>query len=248
MDLTWESWLARWAPIAVAMSMSMLTLGCRGTRQPDVKGAELAGEPEQYSATVVRKVEDGTTTEIIVSREARAGEQRREEWTENGQNRALIWRPDIGKAFLLDIDRRTYVEIDVGSGSSSELKTESGNPRGVSATRRLAELAAADSVVQATDKYFSDKQPPARVETQTLASVSIDGHRCEVSQQTTVFADGHIETIKSFRAIDLSGLLLRVESEGKGGQTRVITERRDVQLAVAPGTFTVPSDFKRISQ
>ena len=108
MNVTWESGLARWAPIAVAMSMSMLlTLGCRGTRQTDGNGAELAGEPEQYSATVVRIVEDGTTSETIVSREAHAGEQRRDEWTENGQNRALIWRPDIGKAFLLYIDRRT---------------------------------------------------------------------------------------------------------------------------------------------
>jgi hypothetical protein len=208
----------------------------------------VAGEPEQYSATVVRIVEDGTSSDTIVSREARAGEQRREEWTENGQNRALIWRPDIGKAFLLDLDRRTYVELDVGLGTPAESKTESGNPRGISAARRSAEPAAADSIAQATDQYFSDKQPPARVETQTLSSVSIDGHPCEVSQQTTFFSDGHIETIKSFRAIDLSGLLLRVENEGKDSRTRVITARRDVQLGVAPGTFTVPSDFKRVDR
>ena len=239
MDRTWESRLASWASIAVAMSM-LLTLGCRGSRQPDGKGAELSGEPDQYSATVVRIVEDGTSSQTIISREARSREQRREEWTENGHNRALIWRPDIGKAYLLDLDRRTYVEIDVGS--SPESKSASGNPRGVSAAKRSA----ADSIIQATDQYFSDKQPPTRVETRALSSVSIDGHACEVTLQTTIFSDGHTETIRSFRAIDLSGLLLRVESEGVGGRTRVITERRNVQLGVEPGTFTVPSDFKKL--
>lgn len=61
-----------------------MTNGCRDRARPGDgdSSAEAAGEPEQYSATVVRIVEDGTRRETSISREARSGEQRRGEWTE----------------------------------------------------------------------------------------------------------------------------------------------------------------------
>ena len=234
---------ARSVGIIASMAV-LLTLGCRS--KTDGANTGSSGEPEHYSATVVRTVEDGTSSETIISREARAGEQRREEWSENGRNRALIWRPDIGKAYLLDLDRRAYIETDIGAGSAPESQVATGNPRGASAAGQRREPYAADSIVQATEQYFSDAEPPSRVETQTLSSVSIDGHRCEVSQQTAIFSDGHKEITRTFRAVDLSGLFLRVECESQDGRIRVITERRGVQIGVAPGTFSVPQDFKRV--
>lgn len=240
---------AAWALVAVAIPL-LLATGCSDRSGPagGDNSAEAAGEPEQYSATVVRIVEDGTKRETTTSHEARAGERRREEWTENGQNRALIWRPDIGRAFLLDLDGRTYVEIDITAASLPESLAGAGNPRDVYRGQKPLKVDAEDSAVQAIDRYFSDAQPPTRVETLELASAVIDGHPCDVSRQRTVFRDGHTETNRRFRARDLSGLLLRIETEAEQGSARVITERRDVRTEVTADTFIVPADFKRVEK
>ena len=105
-----------------------------------------------------------------------------------------------------------------------------------------------DSTVQAIDQYFGDTQPPTRIETQALSPALIDGHPCDVYQKRAIFPDGHTETTRRFSARDLSGLLLRVEIEAEQGWARVITERRDVRLEVAPDMFIVPADFKRVEK
>ena len=235
--------------ILVAMS-AVLTDGCRN-RVPPGDGdsdVEPAGEPEQYSATVVRIVEDGTSRETNVSREARSGEKRREEWTEEGQNRALIWRPDLGKSFLLDLDGRAYVELEITSGHLPESSTGARNPHDVSRRRNAAGPDVGDSTVQAIDHDFGNNQPPTRVEIRVLAPAVIDGHSCAVYEQRAIFRNQHVETTRSFRARDLSGLVLRVESDAEQGSARVITERRDVRIEVAPDTFKVPSDFKKVEE
>ena len=209
---------------------------------------EPTGEPEQYSATVVRIIEDGTSREISVSSEARSGEMRREEWTEEGQNRALIWRPDLGRSFLLDLDGRAYVEFEITSGHLPESPTGASNPHDVSSARNSASPDVGDSIVQAIDHDVGNTQPPTRVETRVLAPAVIDGHSCAVYEQRAIFHDRHIETTRRFRARDLSGLVLRVESEAEEGSARVITERRDVRLDVPPNTFNVPADFEKVEK
>ena len=244
-----KSGLASWVLILVAMPV-VLTNGCRN-RVPPGNGEsniEPAGEPEQYSATVVRIVEDGTSRETRVSRESRSGDKRREEWTEEGQNRALIWRPDLGKSFLLDLDGRAYVELDITSGHSPETPTGASNPHDVSSARNAPEPDVGDSTVQAIDHDVGNTQPPTRVDTRVLATAVIDGHSCAVYEQRAIFRDRHVETTRRFRARDLSGLVLRVESEADQGSARVITERRDVRIDVAPDTFNVPADFKRVEK
>lgn len=228
----------------------LLTPGCRNRVQPgDREGdAEPASEPEQYSATLVRIVEDGTRRETSISREARSSEQRREEWTEQGQNRALIWRPDLGKGFLLDLDGRAYVEIEITASHLPESRAGAGNPHDVSTARNAAGSDSGDSALQAIDRYFDDSQPPARIETRVLPQVVINGHACAVYEQRAIFPDGHAETTRRFRARDLSGLALRVESEAEQGSAKVTTERRDVRLEVAPDAFIVPADFKRVER
>src|ERR1051325_3927342 len=94
--------------IVVAVTILIIaSAGCRSRTQPAADPGA-AGEPENYSAEVVCAVDDGGERELSVSRVARYGELRREEWREQGGSRALIWRPDEGKAFLLDLDKRTY--------------------------------------------------------------------------------------------------------------------------------------------
>src|SRR5215470_1249598 len=81
---------------------------CRDRIAPASSDIEIgpAGEPAEYSATIVCSVDDGERRELSVTRVARSGDMLREEWTEGGEARALIWRPDIGKSFLLAPSRR----------------------------------------------------------------------------------------------------------------------------------------------
>ncbi len=235
--------------VVIAMAM-VLTNGCRNRVPPGDGGSnyEPAGEPEQYSATVVRIVEDGTGRETNVSREARSGEKRREEWTEEGRNRALIWRPDLGKSFLLDLDGRAYIELEIASGQLPESPNGASNPHDVSSARNAAAPDVGDSTLQAIDHYFGNAEPPARVETRVLAPAVIDGHSCAVDEQRAIFRDRHVEITRRFRARDLSGLILRAESEADRGSVRTITERRDVRIEVASDTFNVPADFKKLEK
>ncbi len=231
--------------VAVAISTA-LTNGCRSRGNPIQGESDIgpAGEPEQYSATVVRIVENGSNRETSVSREARSGEQRRQEWIEGGQNRALIWRPDLGTSFLLDLDRRTFVELNTGPGRMSG--AQAGIDTRADASSAQDPLGPVDDqTVQAIDHYLDDT-PPTRVETQVLPVAVIEGHQCGVFERRAFFPDGHVETTRRFIARDLSGLLIRVESEGEHGMPRVITERRDIRLDVAPEAFIVPADFKKV--
>jgi hypothetical protein len=245
MLVRWKSGHASWSLIAVTMFV-LLAHGCRN-RVPPGDGdssTEAVGEPEQYSATVVRVVEDGPRRETNISREARAGEQRREEWNQNGQNRALIWRPDLGKAFLLDMDGRAYVEIAINRElSESQPRGNDGLPR----ARQARERDLDDDAFQQIDRLIEQPLSPTSVDTRMVRDEKIEGFICRVSERRAVFADGHIEVTRVFRARDLGGLALRVELEGAGNQ-RVITERRDVRTEVSPEAFVVPSDFKKVDK
>src|SRR5205085_7906022 len=91
--------------VALLLLVACLT-SCR--HRPDSAGEApmAAGEPEVYSTTLTREAVDGQVREVTTSRVARRGDWRREQWEEAGGERALILRPDLGKGYLLDIDRR----------------------------------------------------------------------------------------------------------------------------------------------
>jgi hypothetical protein len=194
----------------------------------------IAGEPNRYSATVIRTLDDGTKREVSTSREFRSGELRREEWTEEGRHLALIWLPDPGKAFLLDLDAKTYQEVESDSGERDTL---------------LASHAAAESSQpEAIDRAVDDGPTPEQIETHALPDQTIDGHSCSVYEQSAKYPDGHTEITRTFRARDLAGLLLRAESLSDSGTVAVITERRGVSTDVADDIFTVPADFRKREQ
>ena len=176
------------------------------------------------------------------------GDQRREEWIEGGQNRALIWRPELGKSFLLDLDQRVYVELDLNVVGVRPSEVGAENSRQLSAAKSPAGLEAGDKSVEAIDHYFSDAQSPTRVETRDLPAAVIDGHTCTVYERRSIYPDGHVETIRRFQARDLSGLPLRVESETNQVTLRVTTQRRDIHIQVAPDTFIVPADFRKVER
>ncbi|MEK6405830.1 MAG: hypothetical protein AABN34_02575 [Acidobacteriota bacterium] len=245
-------WKARVASILFILITTLavaLMNACRNHRQLGGEaGVEPAGEPEQYSATVVRTIEDGTTRETSITREARSGEKRRVEWTEQGQHRALIWRPDLGKAFLLDLDERAYVEMETKTGHLRESQARAADPHLPSSAQNAPGPDATDSMVQAIDHYFDDVQAPASVETRMLPAVVIDGHPCKVFEERASFQDGHTEITRRFRADDLAGLALRIECEAGQGAAIVITDRKDVRIEAAPDAFVVPPDFRRVER
>ena len=235
-----------WLLIAVAMISVLLSNGCRNRAQPGEGESEdkLKGEPDHYSAIIVRTINDGSGRAPTITREARLGEQRREEWTEQGQNRALIWRPDLGKSYLLDLDRQAFVEIDL-AGSPENLSHESNLE---SSLRDRASADSASGLVEAVDRALDEAPSPDRVENRVLPPAQIGDHVCNVYEQRATFPDGHTEITKTFRARDLGGLALRIESASAPGSVSVTTERKDVVLDVASDAFRVPANFKRVAR
>ena len=203
---------------------------------------EPAGEPDQYSATVSRIVDDGTRREASITREARSGEMRRQEWAEQDGTRALIWRPDLGKCFLVDLNRRVYVELPL-IPHAQELQSPGADARSSEASGADPD----DGAFQAIDRVIDEPLSPVSVESLTLPDEVIEGHLCKVSERRASFGDGHTEVTRLFRAPDLGGLALRVEVAGAGNE-RVITERRQVRTEVPADTFDVPANFRKVDK
>jgi len=132
----------------------------------------------------------------------------------------------LRKAFLIDLDQRVYVEIEIGHAEEPE--------------------GAADSLVEAVDRALDEGPLPTNVETRVLPSETVAGYQCSVIEQRSIFPDGHTEIINTFRARDLGGLAVRIETHTDNGALRVTTERRDIVSEVSPAAFVVPSDFKKV--
>jgi len=197
----------------------------------------MPGEPVNYSAMISRTYDDGTKKVVTVSRVARLGEMLREQWSENGETFVSIWRPELGKVYLLCLERRVYVE--------SELNGD-WKPEGRSAMTGLSGVPRLDP--DAVDRAFDYEDPPEHEETDELPEETIDGRQCRVFLQRTVFANGLIETTRTFRSPELEGLAVRVESETEGGPSRIkiLTERREVKTDVTNDQFEIPTGFKRV--
>jgi hypothetical protein len=217
------------------MLFALFAFACRSRPPETINPLVPDGEPESYSATLVRTVEDGDRSEVIITRVVRSGEMLREEWVEqDGQRRALILRPDLGKRFLLSLDKRTFSEAPITDDQRA----------GPDIGARSRDSADPEEV----DRVIGPLQPAASTESRQLPDQAIDDHPCQVTETRSVFEGGRTEVIRVFRARDLSGLVIRVEdeSEAAGRRLRIITERRDISTQVARDEFVVPSDFVKV--
>jgi hypothetical protein len=241
--------MARAWLVALIVCVISLAAACRHRATPDSPIEDIlpSGEPETYSATVVHILDDGTPHEASVSRVVRSGEMLRQEWDEQGEPRAVIWRPDLGKLFLLSLNRKEFVEMALGPQAVNASPAAAHAPAG---SQQNEANASRDSVSSTTpdaiDRAMSDAQEPASVETHILPDTTIDNHPCQVVEQRARFADGHTETTRTARARDLGGLELRIEivPDAQSGSVKVITERRAIRTEVSPDEFNVPADFK----
>ena len=163
------------------------------------------------------------------TRIARSGVLLREEWREAGELRAAIWRPDLGKVFLLSLDRRLYVETAIDSEPAVE--------------------PAAGDFLNEGPRYLSASQAPDSVDTRLLPDSSIDGHSCGGVELQSVYPDGHAELTRTYSATDLGGLPLRIETETlrTNSPRKILIERKNVETAVADAEFNVPSSFKKVT-
>ncbi len=231
-----------------------LMSGCRTSTNPPQgrAGAEVSGEPHNYSAIVSRTLDDGARKEVTLSRFARLGEMLREQWNQDGETLVSIWRPDLGKVFFLSLERRAYVESDLsGDRTPGGQSASPGSSDGPLNGRRDNLLPGKRPTLDPdeVDRAFEYESAPEQVETEELPEEVIDGRSCRVFRQRAVFANGLIETTTTFRSPDLEGLAIRVESETEGAAARikVLTERREVRTDVTPDQFEIPSAFKRVN-
>ena len=237
-------------PVLLSLAALLQAYGCRNRAEPSGVEAEAVAqsEPDEYSATIVRTVHDGSARDVSMSRIARSGEMRREEWSEQGGARALISRPDMNKVFLLDLDKKMYVELALGSAAARQAETDSSNANRSVSTARDGESGSQPRVdPDELERAFSDAPSPASVTTRALPDQTIDNHPCKVFEQRASFNDGHIEITRVFHATEFHGLAIRIESESEGGLL-VITERRDVKTNVSPGEFVIPAGFKKVEK
>jgi hypothetical protein len=173
---------------------------------------------------------------VTVTRFARLGEMLKEQWSQDGETRVSIWRPDLGKVFFLSLERRVYVESDL----SGDLKPDSQNsPQEMSPKIDPVEV----------DRAFEHESAPERLETEELPEEVIDGRSCRVLRQRAIFANGLIETTTTCLSPDLEGLAVRVESETEGAANRIkiSTERREIRTDVTLDQFEIPGGFKKVT-
>ncbi len=200
----------QWRPLislAVVAVCVCIAIAChRQSVAVDDPGSELSGEPEQFSATIVCAVDEGVERELSVTRIFKSGNLRREEWIEQGESRALIWRPDLGKTHLLDIDRRCYVERDIMPDSTPNGALKVGS-ESTASQNRLPEVEPADRSSanvsrhaisgEALDRAFDHAPSPVRVENRRFADQTIDAHPCAVFERREIFAGNHIEVTRT---------------------------------------------------
>jgi hypothetical protein len=214
-------------------------------------GAETAGEPEEYSARVIRTIEDGDHREVEETRLAVAGGLMRQEWRDQGQQRVLIWRPDLGKSFLLAPDQGTYVESaiypDAGEFQQPAAVGDSSKPSGGSEEAALKDRYAVDP--EGIERDVGATSVGSEALTMGLPDQTIDGHPCAVWLRRYSFPDGRAEMTRTYRATDLAGLAIKVENESTSasGTVRITTERKDIQKKVSPDEFEVPAGFKKVA-
>ncbi|MEW6126998.1 MAG: hypothetical protein AB1757_08165 [Acidobacteriota bacterium] len=214
---------------------------------------DFAGEPEKYSATVVRLIESDAGREETISRIVVSPDGRREEWTDASGKRALIFRPDLQKSFLLDLDNNLYVENDfTQTGATGEINKPS-QPNSNRQTENAENPSAQQTTSQSIEPDFLTdefQEEPVNIDSMSLPDETIRGFVCHVSEQNRTFADGRAERQKAFRARSLNNLLIKSESEtiSPNRRIKITLERRDIKFDVSANEFTVPTGFKKVER
>jgi hypothetical protein len=226
------------------------TVSCRQSAKPPTPepATAMPGEPETYTATIVRSIEDNQHNEMTETRVVRSGDMRREEWTDKGEKLALIIRFDSGKSFLLNLNKQIYTETDLALKAPE--KSKPGNaadtPNAVGAAKTEPEASRPAATMDFVEDNFAEE--PLSTENRVLADEYIASQLCKVTEKRDSFADGRTEITKTFCAENLLGMAIKTEKEtiGSPHRVKVITEWRDIKLVVSADDFVVPATFKKV--
>jgi hypothetical protein len=235
--------------IVVAPAMA-LAVACRHNAKPPALEATLApsGEPDTYTATIVRSIEDGEHHIVTETQVARSGDMRREEWTEKDERLALITRFDSGKSFLLNLSKQTYIETDLAGNATETSKAKSANEvqHSDDAEKPRSDTGSQSSAMGFVEDRFAEE--PTSLENRVLPDEYLANQLCKVVEKRASFADGRTEVTKIFRAENLSKLAIRTENESFSSTQRVkvVTEWRELKLEAAADNFVVPANFKKL--
>lgn len=185
--------------------------------------------PAAYSARVVRTVETASSRQVTESRVAKMNDMFREDWLELSESRSVIWRPDLGKVFLLLPEKQIYSETEIAAAAP--------------AANRSIEPVDPDAI----ERFMPGRSTPAKIETLPIAPQTIEDHPCEGSERRLVFPSGHVEISRVFRARDLGGLPIRTEtfSQGASGLPRVTVQLQEIDTDVSANQFNVPAGFTK---
>jgi hypothetical protein len=233
-------------------STIIFAVSCRQSAKPSTAEPVITtpGEPETYTATIVRSIENGESNERTETRVARSGDMRREEWTEKGERLALITRFDSGKSFFLNLNKQIYTEIDLALNAPEQSKTGNAvNAANATNTEKTeSEAGRQAAAMDFVEDNFAEE--PVKIETRALADEYISNQLCKVIERRAGFADGRTEVTKSFYAEKLSGLAVKTERESFSSTHRikVIMEWHDIKLTASADDFVVPAKFKKVQQ
>jgi hypothetical protein len=233
-------------------STIIFTVSCRQSAKPPTTEATIAslGEPETYTATIVRSIEDGKQSELTETRVARSGDMRREEWTEKGERWALIIRFDSGKSFFLNLNKQIYTETDLALKASEKSKPGNAADRSnaVDAEKVESESSRQAAAMDFVENTFAEE--PVSLENRALVDEYIANQLCKVTERRASFADGRTEVTKMFCAENLFGLAMKTEKETVSPtyRVKVITEWRDIKLVASADDFVVPANFKKVQR
>lgn len=240
--------------LTVGVLLALVTLSCsrRPAPQASVTEPMPSGEPERYSAVVEQRLEDGAGVKMIVTRLARTPDWQRQEWDEGGERLALISRPDLGKSFLLHLDKRLYIESESsGRAPASPAQTQTKEAKAQEIARDSGETATSSgfsSIAGFADDVFEEE--PEASEVRALSDERVDDYLCAVTERRATFAGGRVEVLKVYRAVSLGGLMVRTEAETvtPTHRTKVTTTRRDITLEVMDSEFEVPAGFRKVQK
>lgn len=194
--------------------------------------APVGGEPESWSATIVRTFEVNGVTTASTTRFARSGVRTRLEWTEGNGSRMLIVRPDLSVSWLVDLSTGTYIETTLGptgapvsagdvaplSGPQVEAAVTAGSPADGFAVRR-----------------------------ERSGDETVDGHACLVYRSRLEAIDGSASEATVWEAVDFAGLAIRSEiRSASGGLVR--TELQRLQRDPDPAEFELPPGVRLSGQ
>jgi hypothetical protein len=241
----------RAAPVLTTIALAIcFAVSCRNPARPPALEPAIApaGEPETYTATIVRSIEDGQHQEITETRVARSGDMRRQEWKEAGERWAFITHFDSGKSFTLNLSRQTFIEADLEGVAVEKPKTRSAEEvqNSTDVEKQRSATGQQTSAMDFVEDSFAEQ--PTSLENRALPDEYIANELCKVAETRASFTDGRTEVTRIFRAQNLSGLALKTERETSSStqRTKVVTEWRDIKLGVSPDDFVIPANFKKV--